>query len=661
MHRLRELVKESTVIASSDAARTSKAAAVALAAVGAVLLGPSLPVEHGWGLPVAVVAILGLVSVWRDAGGAYRGATPLGAGAHAATLLVWLSAAALVAAGASIAVAVTVAFPGSIWAVPVVVVGAGVAGWVGPRARLPVAIGMALLVPASGILGARHEAAGPGASGWAHSGPIHGIHPFQMTAIRLDGYGPFDVPINDYVEPEGSRGYSPETFADALERALHAIAKVHFADGPARARQAYANATVEAVTLPAVQETLGVSPGIDTQPRVIVHSGSWGQHSRVEFVCPGKRDEPGGPEPDKLLSRMCPNKYASEASAGLGVTGRWPGYTEARGQPRLGLAPANAQTRSKPAVVRSERRTGALAWLGLGLLVLLIPQGRTLLERGAPRFTAAVAVAGLTAALVLAFETTPGVGGVGLTEPGGALRWAAWLPALLLLAGMPEIRARAAGAGTTWIAAAIVVATAAVAASVARSGWIVPQLTPGTGGGQPLEQWIIGAADVLSSARGLDVFEVEHGIAAMVVALLSGGALAILARAGVSIAQHAPPLQRVPAAARVPVAVLAIAAATASFIWSRKTFGGATLVPGALALTVVLHCGLAWVRSRSPLRGALLVGSIVLSMWLWLSATQDATHSDSGYVLVVAGLGAVVSLCGLLFLLPRDTGDAPKG
>ncbi len=647
------------MIASSDAARTSKAAAVALAAVGAVLLGPALPVEHGWGLPVAVVAILGLVSVWRDAGGAYRGVTPLGAGVRAAVVLVWLSAAVLVAAAASVAVAVTVAFPGSVWATPVVVLGAGIAGWVGPRARLPVAIGMALLVPAAGILGARHEAAGPEASGWAHSGPIHGIHPFQMTAIRIDGYGPFDLPINDYVEPEGSRGYSPETFADALERALHAIAKVHFADGPARARQAYANATVEALTLPAVQETLGVSPGAQTQPRFVVHSGGWGQHSSVEFVCPGKRDEPGGPEPDKLLSRMCPNKYASEASAGLGVTGRWPGYTESRGQPRVGMAPASARTRSDPAVIRSERRLGALVWLGLGVLVLLIPRGRTLLERGAPRLTGAVAIAGLTAALVLAFETTPGVGGVGFTESAGAPRWVAWLPALLLLAGMPEIRARAAGAGTSWTAAAMLVAAGAVAASVSRSVWIVPQLAPDTG--QPLERWIVGAADVLSTARGLDVFEAEHGIAAILVAILAGGALAILARAGLSIAAHAPGLHRVPAAARVPLAVVAIAAATASFIWSRKTIGGATLVPGALALSVVLHSGLAWVRNRSPLRGLLLLVSVALSVWLWIESRSHATQSDSGYVWFVAGLGALVSLGGLLFLLPRGTDRSAKG
>lgn len=636
------------MIASSDAARTSKAAAVALAAVGAVLLGPSLPVEHGWGLPVAVVALVGLLSVWRDAGGAYRSVPPLGAGAHAATLLVWMSAAVLAAVGASIAMAVTVAFPGSIWAAPVVLVGAATAGWVGPRARLPVAIGMALLVPAAGVLGARHEAAGPDASGWAHSGPIHGIHPFQMTAVRVDGYGPFDIPINDYVEPEAGRGYNPETFADALERALHDIAKVHFEDGPARARQAYANATVEAVTLPAVQETLGVSPGAESQPRVIVRSGSWGQHSRVEFMCPGKRDEPGGPEPDKLLSRMCPNKYASEASAGLGVTGRWPGYTEGRGLPRVGIAPSSAQTRSLPAVIRSERRRGALCWLALGLLVLLVPKGRTLLERGAPRFTAAVAVAGLTAALVLAFETTPGVGGVGFSEAGGTMRWSAWLPAVLLLAGMPEIRARAAGAGTTWTAAAMVVATSAVAATVARSGWITPEIA--VQAGQPLKTWIVGAADVLSTARGLDVFEAEHGIAAMVVAVLSGGALAIVARAGASIAQHAPPLQRAAGWTRVPLAVAAIGLTAASFVWSRKTFAGATLVPGAIGLTVVLHSGLAWARSRSPLRGGLLVGSAVLSAWLWISSIQAATHADNPYVLTVSGVGALISLLGLLFL-----------
>lgn len=636
---------------------------MALAALGATTLGPALPLSWGWGVPVLVIAALAALSVLRDGGGAYRATPTLGAGRYAAVALVWVSAAVLIGASASLAIAVTVAFPGAVWALPVVLLGVAAAGWAGPRARLPVAIGMALLVPASGVWGARHEAAGADAHGWAHSGPIHGIHPFQMTAIRIDGYGPFDIPINDYVEPEGDRGYGPTEYADALERALHRIAEVHFADGPARAQRAFAGATVEASSMPAVEETLGVSPGAEVQPRVLVRSGGWGQHSSVQFVCPGKRDEPGGPEADNLLSRMCPNKYASEASAGLGVTGRWPGYAEGRGQPRSGIAPAQGQTRTPDArggkVVRSERLLGAALWLGLGLLVLLVPRSRVLLVRGAPRLTGAVAVAGVTAALVLAFESSAGTGRVGMFESTGqSVSWSAWLPAMLLLAGMPEIRARAAGASTTWGSAALVIAVAAVAGSLAHTTWIVPSLRAVPGEAGPLQAWIIGAGDLLASARGMDVFETEHGIAAMVVALLAGAAWAVLGRAATSVAEQLPQLQARAEAVRVPVAAAGLLATALWFAFSRKTFGGATLVPGAIGLTVVLHSGLAWARQRSMLRGGLLALTSVGTAGLWLASISHASVPGDPWAVLFAAIGTLAALSGLALFASGQKRDA---
>ena len=643
--------------ASPDAARTSKAAAVALAALGAVMLGPTLPVQWGWGLPVVVVAALAGVSVWRDAGGAYHDAPSLGPGRLAAVAMVWLSASVLLAVAVGTAASITIAFPGALWALPVVVVGTFAAGSAGPRARLPVAIGMALLVPAAGVAGARYEAAGSAAHGWAHSGPIHGIHPFQMTAVRIDGYGPFDIPINDYVEPEGTRGYDPQTYAYALERALHTIAQVHSADGPARARRAYAWATVEALTLPAVEETLGVSPGAQTQPRVRVTSGGWGQQSRVEFMCPGKRDEPAGPEPDELLNRMCPNKYAAEASAGLGVTGRWPGYAEARGQPRLGLAPLQGKSRTPDAlgvaVRRGERVNGGLAWLLLGLLALSMAPARRFVIRGASRFSAAVAVAALSAMVILAFETAS-VGGVGAFESGlGEAAWIGWAPALLLLAGMPEIRARAAGAGSTWVTALLIVGTAAVAASVAWLSWVTPDLRWHPDGTQPLEGWILCAGDLLARARGMDVFETEHGIAAMLVALLAGCAWAVLSRAATSMALHVPGLRDQPDRIRIPAASLLLILTVASFAVSRKTFGGATLVPGAIGLTVVLHSGLAWARHRTPSRALLLALSVAAAAWLWQHGVGQSTAPEHAWPKIYAALGVLVSLGGLAFFTSR--------
>src|SRR5690606_3831339 len=168
------------------------------------------------------------------------------------------------------------------------------------RARPMVLLALALAIPAAGVAGTRHEAAGPDARGWAHSGPILGIHPFQTTAILVDGHGPFDVPINDYVEPDGGRGYGPQALADALDRALASVAERVYPQGPARIRRALVDAEVEAVTTPAVYERLDREPLEDEQPRFVVRSGSFGRGSRVEFVCPGRRIDPRGPQGESV-------------------------------------------------------------------------------------------------------------------------------------------------------------------------------------------------------------------------------------------------------------------------------------------------------------------------------------------------------------------------
>ncbi|MEM6294562.1 MAG: hypothetical protein AAGA54_25030 [Myxococcota bacterium] len=645
--------------------RTSKAAAVAVTATGALLAGVVLPLERGWGLPLGMLALACLISLARDWKRGSIDFTTLGPARWAAAALVVVASAVFVAAAGTAMASLIVAFPGAAWALPVLVLGAVISSRVGERARLPTAIAMALLVPAAGVLGARHEAAGPNARGWAHSGPIHGIHPFQITAVAIDGYGPFDIPFNDYIEPDGNRGYTPQTYADAMERALHRIAELHFADGPARGYRAFAQAEVEAVVTPAVEETVGVSVGTDEHPRIIVRSGSWGQHSQVTFVCPGKRDDPRGPQPDKLLSRMCPNKYASEASAGLGVTGRWPGYVESRGMPRVGLAPWNAWTRADPdeataaAIALRERRFPAWGWAAFGVFLLGAVVSRRVVTFGAPRVTAAVAVAGVVAAAVMVFETQAGVGAVGFIETPPS--WSqtgllAWTPLLLVFAGMPELRQRAVRANTAWAGVAVLLGTAGVAAVVARLRWAVPDLVGVDASG--LESWVLGLADLLARTRGLDVFEAEHGIAAMTVALLGGAVLAIFGRAATSLAERGPGLERVPAPARVVVAGVAIFALAAALIFSRKTFGAATLVPGAIGLTAVLHSGVAWVRRGGPLSAGVLLVTVGVAATLSYGSIARSSHPSNGFVLLFASVGVLAALGGLAFFAARRSTSA---
>jgi hypothetical protein len=132
----------------------------------------------------------------------------------------------------------------------------------------------------------------------------------------IDGYGPFDLPINDFVEPDGSRGYGPEALAEALQRDLAQIAEQQFADGPARAYQAFAGARVEAVVLPAQQERLDRPVEAPTEPRLVVWSGTTGWRSRVEFVCPGQRNDPRPRRPTRCSIACAPTSTARRPARG---------------------------------------------------------------------------------------------------------------------------------------------------------------------------------------------------------------------------------------------------------------------------------------------------------------------------------------------------------
>jgi hypothetical protein len=255
---------------------------------------------------------------------------------------------------------VSIEVPATLWALPIV----GVGLLLGRGDRRGAAVVALVVALAAALVGTWFEARGPQPRGLVHSGPIIGVHPRQVVAVRIDGFGPHDLVVDDYVDPPGGLGYDPEHWAEWLELELHAIAQTHYPDGPARAHEAFANAEVrviDAVVPPAERAAYPSQLGVE------VRSGTTGQGSKVEFECPGQTlGASRSATPDS--GRACPRKYVIDGSTGLGVSSRFPGYTEVRGRDRarvatwLGWPHANA---------RRDRRSLALE-SGAWLLVLVI-------------------------------------------------------------------------------------------------------------------------------------------------------------------------------------------------------------------------------------------------------------------------------------------------
>jgi hypothetical protein len=314
---------------------------------------------------------------------------------------------------------VLVEVPAALWALPLV----GAALMLRPaRARGRVAAWLALpLALAAGLFGARFELGAPQARGAVFSGPIIGVHPRQATAVRIDGFGPHDIVVDDYVDPPGGLGYDPASWAERLELALRTIATTHYADGPARAREAFALAEVrlaDAAVPPADLHLYESLLGVE------VRSGTAGEGSRVEFVCPGQRVDPRGGAP-QAIERACPRKYLVDGSAGLGLSRRFAGYTEVRGRDRLRLARVLGWPSG---IARSDRRSLALE-SGLWLLALVL--GAWALGRGRGRREQAWVAASLAGACALGLALlAASVEGSGSAAAAGA----SFGPALLALA-----------------------------------------------------------------------------------------------------------------------------------------------------------------------------------------------------------------------------------
>ncbi|MFO7564631.1 MAG: hypothetical protein R6X02_18455 [Enhygromyxa sp.] len=230
---------------------------------------------------------------------------------------------------------VVIATPAALWSLPVVGLGLVIAGRRSSAWFPWLALALTGLALAAAIFGASFEAAGVHAQGRIYSTPILGVHPRQAVAVRIDGFGPHDIVADDYVDPPGGQGYDPERWAAKLEAELHAIAERNYAEGPARARAAYAEARVELreAMVPPFERDFYTS-----LLSVEVRSGTAGEGSTVEFVCPGQPLDPRARPASGAIGRSCPRKYLVDGSAGLGLASRFAGHTQVIGRDRARLA-----------------------------------------------------------------------------------------------------------------------------------------------------------------------------------------------------------------------------------------------------------------------------------------------------------------------------------
>jgi hypothetical protein len=198
-------------------------------------------------------------------------------------------------------------------------------------------------------------------------------------------------------------------------------------------------------------------------------------------------------------------------------------------------------------------------------------------------------------------------------------------------------------AGEHWSARigafAIAVVVLLIATHLSALDFIAPQLYGEVDGELALQRFVAGAAEAMGERFGLTILEVEGAIASAIVAGLLGG----LAHA-LRVAGHAARGLQVTRTGLWGILVVALAAA--AIVVSRKTLGGAALMPGAIGLTLVLHGGLQ-VLSARPRRFALplLVGSVLVALvCIWHGAASVDPHP---FVLLCAVAGGLAALAGL--------------
>jgi hypothetical protein len=597
--------------------------------------------DAGW-LPTLIAVAAGGALLRHQVRGIERaregGLPDIGTGAGLVITAMGLVAAMVLVAGmAGVVGDLLTEFPACIWTLPLAALALAMRG----RYRNWAFGGLAICVPFAGVVGNGFEARGAEAQGAAYSGPIAGIHPFQTTAITIDGYGPFDLPINDYVEPTGERGYGPVEFGDTVEQALHAIAERHFADGPARARLAFGQARVETTEVPQLRDEL-------TNPLSVgfaVFSGTHGPRSRVEFGCPGSLNDPRGPSPYVAMRDSCPTKYAAEASAGLGVTGRWPGYTEMRGNSRLSLS----------RVMRLDRRPSSskapdyehVAWFAI-LVVAAIASSRRNERESLATVAGLASCFALLVGLVLltSMVGAPVTRVIGsLDEPASLLAWLLAIPAAGAMALRPSTKKAEPAIAVAATVGLALLGAVWISSSAHAATWL-SHASPSEVVMRGADAAITSAAGATFGALGLDVLELEAALASMLVTVLLGAIVVVVSDASRATARlglggdkprHWPPV------------LVGLGALGLGALGGIERLGIVLAV--ALLACLVSALATAGAREGGPARSGLLVHLAVVGLAVAaLTGTFAGIQATGGGTLgVILGVLLCVASVGVLF------------
>jgi hypothetical protein len=229
----------------------------------------------------------------------------------------------------------------------------------------------------------------------------------------------------------------------------------------------------------------------------------------------------------------------------------------------------------------------------------------------------------------------------------------------LATGGLGGSAAKGALGWRAWVAVAVAVATLAVGSSVAADAWVRPALVQPEDAPLWLERFVGAAAEAIGPQAGLSILEIEGAVAGVVLVALLGAAVAIVRGLDrLNPLDGAGPIAGGPGLVRLGAVALAVA-----FVVSRKTNGGAALMPAAMMTFVVVGSGL-WLSAGAPVGWRRAVHLCVVAAGLWALGQAIAAAPSHPFVTTCAVTGGLALLGALAFLgrvAPRPADSESPG